>query len=151
MGQPEDQMDGKKEKRSDRHHPYPKFRIPKQHRGGKKSLIGKWAMIKTPSRMAHKALHLIFGDRFPKEQLKFLEKLCDVTGFLNAEIYNDYRELFDVVFGSDKSLMAMKEVLKNWDLSEEVQKKYSDRIALILHISKNKISGGIPIRKYKLN
>ena len=147
----ESEKQSDQESNLDHHHPYPKFRIPKRYKGSKNSLIGKWAMIKTPSKMAHKALHLIFGDRFPQEQLEFLKKLCNADGFLDARIYGDYKELFDIVFGDDKSLAAMKETLKRWDLSEEIKRKYSDRIALILRVSKSKASGGIPIRKYKLN
>jgi len=147
----ESEKQSDQESNSDNHHPYPKFRIPKRYKGSKNSLIGKWAMIKTPSRKAHRALHFIFGDRFPEDQLKFLKRLCNAEGFLDARIYGDYKELFDVIFGGDKSLAAMKETLKKWDLSEEIKKKHSNRIALILSVSKSKASGGIPIRKYKLN
>lgn len=147
MSQAEEKID---KKHSNKHHPYPKSRIPKRYHGGKKSLIGESLTIKAPSEKAHCALHAIFGNRTPKEQLVFLNKLCEY-GRLNSVIFGAYKDAFDVLFGGYSSFPSLEEILKKWDLSEETRKKYTGKIAEIHRVLTKKIHGGIPLEDFKLN
>jgi len=100
---------------------------------------------------AHNALHAIFGNRTPEEQIVFLKKLCNKRDNLRLEIYVSYREAFDVLFKSSSSYVGMAEVLKDWDLSKEARERFTDRLVALRRVLNDEIAGGIPLRKFKLN
>lgn len=134
------------------HHAYPKSRVPIKYRGGKKNkVLGKWMVIKNVPIKAHNALHAIFGNRTPEEQMVFLRELCYKDGVLNLMIYTAYKRAFDALFGSDFSYSSMAETLKHWDLSKKTRERYADRLAVLLKVLNDDISGGIPLRKFKFN
>ncbi len=134
-----------------RHHSYPKSRIPIKYRGGKNKVLGKWMVIQNVPIKAHNALHAIFGNRTPEEQIVFLKKLCNKRDNLRLEIYVSYREAFDVLFKSSSSYVGMAEVLKDWDLSKEARERFTDRLVALRRVLNDEIAGGIPLRKFKLN
>lgn len=134
-----------------RHHTYPKSRIPLKYHVVKNKVFGKWMVLQNVPIKAHNALHAIFGNRTPEEQIVFLKKLCDINDILNLGIYTAYKEVFDTFFGGNISYVGMLEVLKKWDLPEEARKKYADRLSALFKILNFDISGGIPLRKFKLN
>lgn len=136
---------------SNNHHAYPKSRIPMRHRGGKNKIFGKWLVIENVSIRAHNAFHAIFGNRTPEEQIEFLRKLCGPGGILNTAIYNNYKNIFDAVFGSARSFATMVEVLRKWDLSNATRESYAERLVALHKVLNNEISGGISIRKFKLH
>lgn len=137
-------------KHSNRHHVYPKSRIPMLYRAGKRKLLGKWLVLPNVPIVFHNALHAIFGNRTPEEQSKFLEEIC-VEGILNIRIYVAYKGLFDILFGGNISFSGMAEILKRWDLSDGDKQKYSDKFESLLKVLNSDIKGGIPVKKYKLN
>ena len=100
---------------------------------------------------AHNALHAIFGNRTPEEQIVLLKKLCDKNNILNLEIYIDYKGAFDALFEGKISYSCMIEVLKDWDLSNEMRERFADRLVALLRVLNDEIAGGIPLRKFKLN
>ncbi|MBI2634943.1 MAG: hypothetical protein HYW79_00095 [Parcubacteria group bacterium] len=138
-------------KHYNRHHTYPKSRIPTKYHGGKNKVLGKWMVLQGVPIKAHNALHAIFGNRVPEEQIVFLKKLCDQNGILNLEIYAAYKDAFDALFSGNISFVSMLEVTKQWDLSKEARERYADRLAMLYKVLNFDISGGIPLRKFKLN
>ena len=135
---------------SNRHHVYPKSRIPAVYKAGKRKLMGKWLVLPNVPIVSHNALHAIFGNRTPEEQLEFLTEIC-VGDILNISIYATYKELFDILFKGNISLASMAEVLQKWNLSDSDKQKYADKLASLLKVLNSDIKGGIPIRKYKLS
>lgn len=99
----------------------------------------------------HNALHAIFGNRTPEEQITFLRKLCDKDSVLYLGVYVVYKEAFDALFRGNISFDGMAEVLKDWDLSKESRERFADRLITLYRILNNEIAGGIPLRKFKLN
>ncbi|GEM_PF-2885774 len=134
-----------------RHHSYPKSRIPLKYHGRKNKVLGKWMVIQNVPIKAHNALHAIFGNRTPEEQIVLLKKLCDKNNILNLEIYIDYKGAFDALFEGKISYSCMIEVLKDWDLSNEMRERFADRLVALLRVLNDEIAGGIPLRKFKLN
>ena len=101
---------------------------------------------------AHNALHAIFGNRTPEEQVVFLQKLCDKYGILNLTIYTVYKRAFDILFDNNVLYYdCMAETLKRWDLSKKMRERYADRLSALQRVLNNEISGGVPLRKFKLN
>jgi hypothetical protein len=139
------------QRHSNNHHAYPKSRIPMKHRGGKNKVFGKWLVIENVSIRAHNAFHAIFGNRTPEEQIGFLRKLCSPRGILNAEIYNDHKNIFNAVFVDARTFTEMAEILRKWDLSRATRENYAERLVLLHKVLNDKISGGIKLVKYKLN
>ena len=137
------------QKHSNRHHVYPKSRIPMPYRAGKRKLMGKWMVLPNVPIVAHNALHAIFGNRTPEEQSEFLKEIC-VDGILNVNIYTAYKELFDILFGGNISLACMAETLKRWDLSYCNKERYADKLVPLFEVLNVDIQGGIPVRKFKL-
>lgn len=135
---------------SNRHHVYPKSRIPMPYRAGKRKLMSNWLILPNVPMVSHNALHAIFGNRIPKEQSEFLKEIC-TSGILNISIYTAYKELFDILFCGNISLLGMSESLKKWDLSDNDKQKHADKLELLLKVLNNDVKGGIPVRKYKLN
>lgn len=138
------------QKHSNRHHVYPKSRIPMLYRAGKCKLMGNWMVLPNVPVVSHNALHAIFGNRTPEEQKEFLKKIC-VDGVLNIDIYTVYKGLFDILFGGNISFAGMAETLKKWDLSYNDRQKYADKLATLLKVLNNDVKGGVPVKKYKLN
>lgn len=136
-------------KHSNRHHVYPKSRIPVLYRAGKRKLSGKWIVLPNVPILSHNALHAIFGNRTPEEQLEFLKKICN-GNILHIDIYTAYKEFFDVLFGGNISFASMAENLKKWDLPGNYKQVHSEKILSLLKVLNNDIKGGIPLRKYKL-
>lgn len=114
-------------------------------------LLGKWMTKENVSIKAHNALHAIFGNRTPSEQIVFLKKLCDEYGRLNVVIYVTYKKAFNALFGDKASFGSMVEILSYWDLSSANKQKYTEKLSIVLRILNKDIKGGISIRKYKLN
>lgn len=135
---------------SNRHHVYPKSRIPTQYRAGKLKLMGKWLVLPNVPIVSHNALHGIFGNRTPEEQVEFLNEIC-VGDILNIRIYTAYKELFDILFRGNISFSGMAEVLKTWNLSGSDKQKYADKFASLLKVLNSDVKGGVPVRKFKLN
>lgn len=138
------------QKHSNRHHVYPKSRIPMQYRAGKRKLMGKWLILPNVPIVSHNALHAIFGNRTPEEQSEFLKEICS-GDILKINIYTAYKELFDVLFNGNISFSGMSEILKKWDLPGSDQQKHSDKIASLFKVLNNDVKGGVPIKKFKLN
>ncbi len=138
------------QKHSNRHHVYPKSRIPMPYRAGKRKLLGKWLVLPNVPIVSHNALHAIFGNRTPEEQSEFLKEIC-VGDILNISIYVAYKELFDILFGGNISFAGMAEILKTWDLSYSDKQKYTDKLASLLKILNNDVKGGVSVKKFKLN
>jgi len=138
------------QKHSNRHHVYPKSRIPMPYRAGKRKLLGNWLVLKSVPIVSHNALHAIFGNRTPEEQLEFLKEIC-IGGILNVNIYVDYKELFDILFGGNISFTGMSKILKKWDLPDDRKQGHSDKLASLLKILNNDVRGGVSVKKYKLN
>ena len=137
-------------KHSNRHHIYPKSRIPMSYRAGKRKLLGDWLVLPNVPIISHNALHAIFGNRTPEEQLEFLKEIC-VGDILNIRIYVVYKDFFDILFGGNISFLGMAEILKKWDLSYIDKQKHADRLASLLKILNNDVKGGVSVKKYKLN
>lgn len=135
-------------KHSNRHHVYPKSRIPMLYRAGKRKLMGNWMVLPNVLVISHNALHAIFGNRTPEEQKEFLKEIC-VDGVLNIDIYTVYKGLFDILFSGNISFAGMAETLKKWDLSENSRQKYSDKLAALLKVLNNDVKGGVPVKKFK--
>ena len=114
-------------------------------------LLGKWMTKQNVNIDAHNALHVIFGNRIPDEQMTFLRKICDKRGVLNIDIYTAYKKAFDTLFGGNVLFEVMVEILKTWSLSAADKKKYSEKLAAVLRVLNKDTKGGIPFRKYKLN
>lgn len=137
-------------KHSNRHHVFPKSRIPTSYRAGKRKLFGNWLVLPNVPIVSHNALHAIFGNRTPEEQSKFLEEIC-VEGILNIRIYAAYKGLFDVLFGGNISFPGMAEILKQWDLSENDKQKHANKLTSLLIILNSDVKGGVPAKKFKLS
>lgn len=120
------------------------------YRAGKRKLLGNWLILPNVPIVSHNALHGIFGNRTPEEQLEFLEEIC-VGDILNVKIYVAYKELFDILFGGAISFVGMAEVLKKWDLSVSDRRRHADKLAALLKILNNDVKGGVPVKKFKLN
>lgn len=135
---------------SNRHHVYPKSRIPMAYRAGKRKLMGKWLVLPNVLIVSHNALHAIFGNRTPEEQVEFLKEIC-VGDILNVRIYVAYKELFDILFIGNISFAGMAEVLRKWDLPENSRQKYADKLAALLKVLNDDVKGGVPVKKFKLN
>lgn len=135
---------------SNRHHIYPKSRIPIVYRAGKRKLLSKWLILSDVPIVSHNALHAIFGNRTPEEQLELLKEIC-VGGILNISIYAAYKELFDILFAGNISFGGMAEILKEWDLSCRDKQEYIDKLKSLLKVLNGDVKGGIPIKKFKLN
>lgn len=120
------------------------------YRAGKRKLFGNWLVLPNVPIVSHNALHAIFGNRIPEEQLEFLKEIC-IDDILNIRIYVAYKELFDILFGGNISFAGMAEVLKKWDLSDEDKQKHSDKLESLLKVLNCDIKGGVPIKKYKVN
>lgn len=138
------------QKHSNRHHVYPKSRIPMPYRAGKRKLMGKWLILANVPAISHNALHAIFGNRTPEEQLEFLKEIC-VGSILNIRIYAAYKELFDILFSGNISFIGMAEILRKWDLSQSDRQKHADKLTALLKVLNSDVKSGIPIKKYKLN
>lgn len=136
------------QKHSNRHHVYPKSRIPMLYRAGKRKLLAKWLVLPDVHIVSHNALHAIFGNRTPEEQFELLKEIC-VDGILNIRVYVAYKEFFDILFSGNISFAGMVEILKYWDLSYYNRQKYADKLILLLKVLNNDIRGGIPVEKYK--
>lgn len=134
---------------SNRHHVYPKSRIPAVYKAGKRKLMGGWLVLQNVPVVSHNALHGIFGNRTPEEQLEFLKKICK-SGFLIADIYAAYKELFDILFGGNISFAAMAATLKKWDISDINKKRYADKLTALLKVINSDVKGGVPVKKFKL-
>lgn len=148
------------QKHSNRHHVYPKSRVPMLYRAGKRKLLGKWLILHDVPVVSHSALHAIFGNRTPEEQLKLLKEIClpaanfprgDNSDILNINIYVAYKESFDILFGGNISFAGMAEILKNWDLADDRKRGCSDKLASLLKVLNNDVKGGVPVKKYRLN
>lgn len=137
------------QKHLNRHHVYPKSRIPVICRAGKRKLLSKWLVLPNVPIVEHSALHAIFGNRTPEEQSEFLKEIC-VDGVLNIRIYAAYKELFDILFGGNISFIGMLEILRKWDLSDYDKQKYADKLAALLKVLNSDIKGGVPVKKFKL-
>ena len=135
---------------SNRHHVYPKSRIPMPYRAGKRKLLAKWLVLPDVSIVSHNALHAIFGNRTPEEQFEFLREIC-IGDILNIKIYVVYKEFFDVLFGGNISFAGMAETLRKWDLSVSDRQKHADKLSSLLKILNSDVKGGVPVKKYKLN
>ncbi len=138
------------QKHSNRHHVYPKSRVPMPYRAGKRKLLGNWLILPDTSIVSHNALHAIFGNRTPEEQSEFLKEICN-DGILNINIYAAYKELFDILFGGNISFNGMAEILKEWDLSDKYKQEHSDKLTALLKVLNSDVKGGIPVKKFKLN
>ena len=55
------------------------------------------------------------------------------------------------IFGGNISFGSMLEVVKQWDLPKEARERYADRLSALYKVLNFDISGGIPLRKFKLN
>ena len=133
-----------------RHHVYPKSRIPMLYRAGKRKLLAKWLVLRDVPIVSHNALHAIFGNRTPEEQSEFLKEIC-VGGILSIRIYVAYKVFFDILFSGNISFAGMAEILKKWDLSCGDRQKHADQLASLLKVLNNDVKGGVPIKKYRLN
>lgn len=120
------------------------------YRAGKKKLMGNWLILPNVPVVSHNALHAIFGNRTPEEQLELLKEICE-NGILNISIYAKYKMAFDDLFNGNISFDCMAETLKKWDLSYNNKQKYCDKLASLLKVLNNDIKGGVPIKKFKLN
>jgi len=120
------------------------------YRAGKRKLLGDWLVLPNVPIISHNALHAIFGNRTPEEQLEFLKEIC-VGDILNIRIYVVYKDFFDILFGGNISFLGMAEILKKWDLSYIDKQKHADRLASLLKILNNDVKGGVSVKKYKLN
>ncbi len=154
MGRLKDQIKDERKRHSDRHHPIPTSRMTKKYRGEKYRIIYKWLkeklVIENVLIKMHEAFHVIFGNYEPEEQLQFLKKLCDSDGILNANVYIKHKKAFDLVFGGNTYFSAMVEVLKKWDIPEEIKIKYPRRLAIIRGMLNDEIVGGISLKKLGL-
>lgn len=130
------------------HHVYPKSRVPARY---KAKLLGGWIIIPDVPIRAHNYFHTIFGNRTPEEQREFLKKMCDENGILNVNIYVVYKRCFDEVFRGRIAYDDMAEILKEWDLSGSSKVRNADKLTELRKVLNNEISGGIPIRKFKLH
>lgn len=137
------------QKHSNSHHIYPKSRIPVSYRAGKRKLLGNWLILPNVPVVSHSALHAIFGNRTPEEQLEFLKEIC-IDSILNIRIYITYKELFDTLFDGNISFAGMTETLKKWDLSDINKQRYFYKLVSLLKVLNNDIKGGIPVKKYKI-
>ena len=138
------------QRHSNRHHVYPKSRIPMPYRAGKRKLLAKWLVLPDVPIVSHNALHAIFGNRTPEGQFEFLREIC-VGDILNIRIYVAYKELFDILFGGNISFTGMAEILKTWDLSYSDKQKHADKLMSLLKILNNDVKGGVSVKKFKLN
>ncbi len=120
------------------------------YRAGKRKLVGSWLILPNVPIVTHNALHAIFGNRIPEEQLEFLKEIC-VDGILNIKIYAAYKTLFDILFGGNISFASMAETLKKWDLSCSDKQKHADKLVLLLKVLNSDIKGGVPVKKFKIN
>lgn len=120
------------------------------YRAGKRKLLGKWLVLADVPIVSHNALHAIFGNRTPEEQLEFLKEIC-VGDILNVRIYVAYKGLFDTLFNGNISFDSMLDILIKWDLSSDDKLKHADKLAALLKVLNSDIKGGVPVKKFKLN